>query len=56
LVATKLSGLVGERVLARAYYDGQFNALKLAVGVGWDQFAENLEKKDWKWLKTNGYM
>jgi hypothetical protein len=56
LVASKLSRLVGERVLAAAYYNGQFDALKSAVGVGWDTFAENLEKKNWKWLKTNGYM
>jgi hypothetical protein len=55
-VASKLAGIVGERVLAAAYYDGKFDALQRAVGLRWDEFAEKLEGKDWKWLKTNGFM
>jgi hypothetical protein len=55
-VATRLASRVGERLLAQAYYDGQFDGLKAAIGPDWPNFAEHLEMKDWGWLKTNGYM
>jgi hypothetical protein len=63
IVATKLAGIVGEKVLAHAYYDGQFSSLKTAVGAGWDDFAEHVEgiadtatgPTHWNWLVTHGY-
>ncbi len=55
-VASRLASKVGEPLLAQAYYDGQFDALKSAIGVDWPNFAEHLEMMDWGWLKTNGYM
>ena len=56
LVASKLAGLVREQTLAAAYYDGKFDALQRVFGADWDTFAQELEKKNWAWLKANGYM
>jgi len=57
LVAQHLAARCTEAVVAAAYYDGSFDALKQKFGLAqWPAFAENLERKDWKWLSANGYM
>ena len=55
-VASKLAQKYSERTLAQAYYDGKFDALQKAVGGKWADFAEAIEKKDWTWLSTEGFM
>jgi hypothetical protein len=59
LVANALQGKFGEPLLAKAYFDGDFESLKQAVGPDWPEFAERLERfdrLDMKWLKDNGYL
>jgi len=57
LVAGGLVARCTEQVVAAAYYDGKFDALKQKFGLGaWPAFAEALEQKNWSWLTTNGYM
>lgn len=55
-VASKLAERFGERLLARAYYDGRLALLRKAVGKRWPEFAERVERKDWRWLATNNFM
>jgi hypothetical protein len=56
-MATLLEGFVGDTVLAKAYFDGAFPALKEAYdkrrpsGKNWTVLALALEKKDWKLAK-----
>ena len=54
-VATNLAGRCGEAALAKAYFDGDFGPVKATLGAGWDAFFEHLERKDWAWLRSNGY-
>jgi hypothetical protein len=57
LVASGLVASCTEAIVAAAYYDGRFDALKQKFGLAkWPAFAEALERKDWKWLSANGYM
>lgn len=55
-VAAKLARRFGAKLLASAYYDGKFDALQKAIGSQWNDFAEHIEKQDWKWLSSNGFM
>jgi hypothetical protein len=55
-VVTKLAQNFGEATVAKAYFDGDFDSLKKAVGNGWAVFAENFERSNWQWLNLNGYM
>ncbi len=52
----KLVGKVGISVLARAYFDGNFSALKLRfatkTGNSWDDYAQALETGDY--VTANG--
>jgi hypothetical protein len=49
-VAFDLAEKIGERALAKAYYDGQLGALRKPFGPEWERFAEAIERSDWDWL------
>ena len=49
-VAVDVAEKIGEPALAKAYYDGQLDALRKPFGTEWETFAEAIEKGDWEWL------